>query len=131
MPQKRPIEKIHAAAYLFFTLSRDGSRDFKNIYQEIADAFEISPSAVRKWTKTDEWNSALKAFGGEFEKQPTRDTARERSEELENARKIYLELLAKGEPPHRLSRLVSEITGIKKRTIAEWAKRYNWRGDAE
>ena len=123
MPQRRPVEKIHAAAFYYACISQN--------LQDVADAFSVSTAAVRKWMQTPEWENALKVFGYEGnDVKLTRDTAREKPEELENARSIYLELLANGEPVHRLPRLVSEATGIKQRTIYEWAKRYNWQGEA-
>ena len=125
MSQRRPVEKIHAAAHYFAFISRD--------IQNIATAFGVSTDAIRKWEKTPEWRKALDVFKYDgdrtFATEPKRDTTREKSEELEKAREVYLKLLANGEPRHRLPRLVSEITGIKQRTIAEWAKRYNWRGE--
>lgn len=130
MPQRRPIEKIHAAAWYFAHISRD-------VY-EIAEAFKVSHDAVRKWAKTPEWHKALDVFKYEgdrtFAKQKTRDTEREQGETFVETREIYLELLANGEKPHRLPRLVAEelgIEGIDARTIYEWAKRYGWREDTE
>ena len=125
MAQVRPVEKIHAAAYYFAFISRD--------IDEIADAFGVSTDTIRKWEKTPEWENALSAFGYEGERSfasvPKRDTIRERPEELEKAREVYLELLAAGEPLHRLPRLVEEQTGIPRRNVFEWAKRYNWRDE--
>lgn len=128
MPQRRPVEKIHAAAYHYVCISRD--------LQNIAKAFGVSPDAVRKWRKTPEWANALKVFGYEGDDAiPTRDSAREQGEAFENAKKIYIELYreltAKGETLRRLPRLVEERTSIPRRTIYEWAKRYDWQGEAE
>ena len=128
MPQRRPVEKIHAAAYHSVCISPK--------IQDIADAFGVSPDAVRKWRKTPEWANAVKVFGGEGNDAiPTRDSAREQGEAFENAKKIYIELYreltAKGETLRRLPRLVEERTSIPRRTIYEWAKRYDWQGEAE
>ena len=127
MPQRRPVEKIHASAWYFSRISRD--------IEDIADAFEVSTDAVRKWEKTPEWHKALDVFkytgDRTFATEPKRDTTREKPEKLGKAREVYLKLLANDEPRHRLPRLVSEQTGIKQRTIAEWAKRYNWRGEVD
>ena len=131
MSQRRPVEKIHAAAHYFAFISRD--------IQDIADAFDVSTDTIRKWEKTPEWHKALDVFkyNGDrtFATEPKRDTAREKPEELKKARKIYLELYqeltAKGETLRKLPRLVEERTGIPRRSIADWARRYNWREEAQ
>lgn len=126
MPRRRPVEKIHAAAFYYARISR--------YYQDIADAIGVSAGTVRRWKETPEWANALKAFGIEgIDVNPTRDAAREQGEAFENAKKIYLELYheltAKGITLRRLPRLVEAQTGISRRTIYEWAKGYNWRGE--
>lgn len=55
MPQVRPVIKIHCAAYHFARISRD--------INEIAEAFEVSPAAIRKWEKTPEWEETLTVLG--------------------------------------------------------------------
>ena len=123
MQRQQTLIKIHAAAYHFASVSRE--------IQEIAAAFEVSEWAVRKWAKTPEWQKALNTFGyngnPNFETHPKRDTTREKPKELETVRTVYLQLIDNGVPSHKLPRLVSEITGIDKRRIYEWAKRFHWR----
>lgn len=125
MPKPRPIEKIRAAARHFATIS--------NNIHEIATAFEVSTDTIRRWATQPEWQETLDALGYQGDRtfaRTTRDTERERGEELENVRTAYFELLKAfdliGDPPRRITRLVSEKTGVKQRTVYEWAKRYDW-----
>ena len=122
MHYPKTLIKIHAAAYHFAHISRE--------LADIANAFGVCESAVRKWAKTETWTQALDTLGYEgnrkFASLPKRDTTREKPEILETTRTIYCYLLRAGVPRHRLPRLVAEATGVKQRNVYDWAKRYNW-----
>ena len=122
MPLPRPTEKIHAAAYHFAHISRD--------LHDIAEAWGVSVWTVRDWAKASEWENALNAFGYQgdrtFTKRLTRDPAREDTR-FQDAKDCYLQALREGVPSHKLPSIVSEQTGLPKRRIYEWAKRYCWK----
>ena len=126
MPRVRPVIKIRCAAYHFARITRD--------ICEIAKAFSVSESTIRKWKSTDEWEETLCVIGYEgprrFLSKLTRDASREKSEQFENVRCAYIELFRSGEVPARIPRLVEEQTGVPRRTVSEWAMRHKWRFDA-
>ena len=123
MAQVKPVEKIRAAAYYFVFVSRDIKR--------IASDFGVVERTVRKWANDPIWTQVLDAcdYQGDrgFEVQPFRDTERDAGDDFKKAREIYQSLLKAGEPRHRLARLTEEQTGIKRKRISEWARKYNWR----
>lgn len=122
MPQRLPIEKIHAAAWFFAKHSRD--------LNTIATEFSVSTDAVRKWAKTPQWDTALDAFkytgDRSFAKKKTRDAERDAGDLLYHARDTYTKLLQEGTPDHKLVSITAETTGLPDRRIRDWAKRYNW-----
>ena len=123
MPQVKPVHKIRAAAYYFVYVSRNIKR--------IASDFGVVERTIRKWEKLDEWTEVLDACGYKgdrsFEVQPYRDTERDAGDEFRKAREVYLEALNAGEPRHTLARLTEEKTGIKRKKVGEWARKYGWR----
>ena len=122
MPQRLPIEKIHAAAWFFAKHSRD--------LNTIATEFSVSTDTVRKWAKTPEWDAALDTFkytgDRSFAKQKTRDTERDTGDLLYHAQNTYTKLLKEGTPSHKLVSTTAKATGLPDRRIRDWAKRYNW-----
>lgn len=127
MAQRRPIEKIYAAAWYFANISRD--------LGDIADAFKVSPDAVRKWAKTPEWERALDVFKYEgdrtFAKQKTRDTEREQGEIFEKAKRVYQNAMRDGEPTHKWATIAGDAVGLSRRRVHEWAMKYNWRDEIQ
>ena len=123
MPQRLPIEKIHAAAWFFAKHSRD--------LNTIATEFSVSTDAVRKWAKTPEWDAALDTFkytgDRNFAKKKTRDAERDAGDLLYEAQDTYTKLLQEGTPDHKLVSMTAEATGLTDRRIRDWAKRYKWR----
>lgn len=125
MPQVRPVKKIQRAARYFATRSRELSK--------IAARFKVSEDTVRKWAKTPEWAATLDAIGytgdRRFEKQPTRNAARDAGTMFTKARKMYRSLLNAGEPHHKLASTTAKRLGLTRRRVYEWAEKYNWRAD--
>ena len=123
MPQVRPVKKIQRAARYFAKTSRD--------VHVIAKAFGATEYAVRKWSKTPEWEQALDAIGytgaRRFAKRPTRDAKRDAGDLIAKARRVYRAALRAGEPQHKLASLTAKKLGLKRRRVHEWAKKYGWR----
>ena len=126
MPRVRPIIKIRCAAYHFARISRS--------LDDLASAFDVSPSTIRNWEQTPEWHETLDVIGyvGDcsFAAEPNRDTAREKPEAFEAVRAAYIKLFRDGEVPARIPRLVEKETGVPRRTVSDWATRYNLRMEA-
>ena len=123
MPQVKPTEKIRAAAYYFVFVSRN--------IKKIASDFGVVERTIRKWEKLDEWTQVLDACDYQgprtFEVQPYRNTERDAGEDFRKAREVYLEAQEAGEPRHTLARLTEERTGINRKKVGEWARKYGWR----
>lgn len=123
MKDKRTIIRINALAYHFAHHSRN--------IDTLADYFNVTPAAIRKWTKTADWGEALDAIkytgSRNFETQPKRDAQRENPKLFEQVKTAYLELKASDETPAKIARLVEKKTGVPARKIRDWAKRYRWR----
>ena len=122
--REKSLVKIPAAAFYFARISRDIRR--------IAEEFNVTAWAVRKWAKTAEWHKALDVFGykgdRQFATQPTRDTARDNGEIFDRAKQAYQEALNAGKPYHKLATIAGERVGLPRRRIHDWAMKYNWRG---
>lgn len=119
------LARIHGAAFYYAYISRD-----KKI---IAEHFQVSVRTIERWSQTEAWRDALKAWGftGEptdFSSPPKRDIATKSRENFDRAKRLYIEALNAGEPDHKIASIVGEATGLPPSTIRRWAKRYNWRG---
>ena len=127
MPQVKPIAKIHTAAAYFAFVSRD--------INQIAEHFGVSDRTIRRWAEDEEWDIALDAclYTGDrsFETQPSRDTERENPDTFAEAETVYKTAVARGEPRHKVASLTSRETGVPIRQIWEWARKFNWREEAE
>ena len=123
MKLKKIHIKIHAAAFYFVNTSRD--------LHEIANVFDVTEFAVRKWAKTPQWAQALDALGytgdRDFITKPTRDTVRDAGEIFDKARKVYLEALTAGTPKHKLARITADELGLTPKRVRTWAQKYDWR----
>ena len=121
--RKKSLVKIPAAAFYFVRISRD--------VHQIAEEFNVTEWAVRKWAKTPEWQKALDVFDykGErrFEAQPKRDTARDNGETFQKARQVYITAYNAGEPKHKLATITGNAVGVPRRRIHDWARKYEWR----
>ena len=120
------LARIHGAAFYYAYISRD-----KKI---IAEHFHVSVRTIERWSQTEAWKDALKAWGftGEttdFSSPPRRDIARKSRENYDRAKRLYIEALNAGEPDHKIASIVGEATVLPPSTIRRWAKRYNWRED--
>lgn len=118
------LARIHGAAFYYAYISRD-----KKI---IAEHFHVSVRTIERWSQTEAWKDALKAWGfsGEkagFSSPPKRDIATKSRENFDRAKRLYIEALNAGEPDHKIASIVGEATGLPPSTIRRWAKRYNWR----
>ena len=122
MARVKPIEKIRATAYYFVFVSRNLNR--------IAKDFQVSPRTIKRWAAEPEWSEVLDACGyqGEraFEVKPPRDAERDAGDAFRNARKIYHKAMKAGKPHHKLAAITESKTGIPRRRIREWAKKYGW-----
>lgn len=122
MPQVRPVEKIQRAARYFATRSRDAHK--------IADAFGVSVETIRRWSKTPEWTQALDAinYTGDrsFVNRPTRDTIRDADAVFKKARRIYRAAQRAGVPKYKLASQTAKKTGLTRRRVHGWAKKYGW-----
>ena len=123
MPRVKPINKIRAAAYYFVYVSRNLKR--------IAKDFRVDSRTIQRWADTNIWTEILDAcdYRGprDFILQPYRDTERDAGEEFQNARKVYLKALKAGEPRHKLAAITEAKTGIPRKKIGTWARKYGWR----
>ena len=122
MPQVKPITKIHTAAAYFAFVSRD--------INKIAAQFQVKTRTVYRWAEEPEWQDALNAclYTGDrtFETQPFRDTERDAGNTFEIARQAYIEARDRGEPKHKLATRVEAQTGIPRRRIRTWARKFQW-----
>ena len=127
MPQVKPIIKIHCAATYFAFVSRD--------INQIAAQFDTSDRTIRRWAAEPEWDDALDIcnYTGDrsFETQPSRDTERENPDTFAEAETVYKTAVARGDPRHKVANLTAEATGVPIRQIWEWARKCNWREEAE
>lgn len=123
MARVKPIHKIRAAAYYFVYVSRNLKR--------IAKDFRVNPRTIQRWAETPIWTETLDVcnYRGEraFDLEPYRDTERDAGEEFQNARKVYQKALEAGEPRHKLAAVTESKTGINRKKIGTWARRYGWR----
>ena len=122
MPQVKPISKVRKAAGYFAYRSRQ--------ICNIARAFNVSESTIRNWRKLPEWNETLDAISYEgnrsFEIQSTRDISRENAKIFKAVHAAYLKFIRAGEKRCRIPRQVEAETGVARRKVAYWAKRYTW-----
>ena len=125
--RRKSLVKIPAAAFYFARISRD--------IHQIANAFDVTEWAVRKWAKTYEWKEALNIFGytgsHDFKTQPKRDTERENRGTFNKVRDTYIGARQAGEPTHKLATIAANAAGIPRRRVHEWAMRYGWRESQE
>ena len=123
MPQVRPIHKIRAAAYYFVYVSRDPKK--------MATDFQVTDRTIRKWQKLPEWTEVLDAcdYQGDrsFEVQPYRNLQRDAGDQFQKAYEVYQEAQKSGVPRHKLATFVEEKTGIRRKRVGDWARKYGWR----
>ena len=121
--RKKSLVKIPAAAFYFAHISRD--------IHQIANAFDVTEWAVRKWANTYEWETSLKTFGytGErsFATKPTRDTKRDNGELFDKAHQAYTRAITDGKPKHKLATIAGNAVGLPRRRIHDWATKYSWK----
>ena len=123
----KPIElaRVHGAAYHFAFISRDKL--------EIAHYLDVSERTIHRYAKMDEWHHALDIYGykGErtFLRRVTRHPERDHPD-YKCAKREYLDFYAGYVSKSALARRVERATGIPRKRIREWARKYDWLGEA-
>ena len=122
MPAK-PSHKIKAAAYYFVFVSRN--------VEQIKTDFRVSRRTVQRWSEEPEWAEILDVCDykgpSTFESSNICEGSESGAEsDLKRAYRSYKAKLKAGEPKHTLTRLVEQDTGINRKRVSEWARRYNW-----
>ena len=122
MPNARNYTKLHAAAYHFSHISRR--------VDSIANALSIAEKTVRRYANDPEWEISLDQLGyvGErvFDREPTRNTARDAGMKYKHAHDLYIQLYGDGTPPHKLATRTAATLDIPTEKVRRWAKDENW-----
>ena len=122
MPNTRSYTKLHAAAYHFANISRR--------VDNIAKALAIDEKTVRRYSDDPEWDRALETFGytGDrtFDREPTRNTARDAGVKYKHAHDLYIELYGDGTPQHKLATTTANTLDIPISKVRRWAKEGDW-----
>ena len=122
MSRPTPTIAIQAAAYLF-------TKHPEATDTELANMLAVSQRSLYRWTKRPQWHAALDDLN--YTGSRTLRKAKARDAQRENplytaAKKCYLEARAAGESPAKAARAAETETGIPRRRIKDWAKRYDW-----
>lgn len=125
--RKSSLIKLHAAVTIF--ASRGGCSA-----QEIADVLGMTYNTVYHLAKMPEWDEALDAMRYEGDRQFTpqkrRDPLKDSPERVAQARTLYIDARRDGQKHSRAVNAVMAAIQIKdRRTINQWAKRFNWEAD--
>ena len=122
MPNARNYTKLHAAAYHFSHISRR--------VDDIATALAIAEKTVRRYAKDPEWDRSLDQLGytgnRAFDREVTRNTARDAGMKYKHAHDLYIELYGDGTPPHKLSTITATTLDMPIEKVRRWAKDGNW-----
>ena len=115
-------DRIEAAAVVFAYFTKEKDR--------IASIFDITPTSLNLWIKTDEFHAKLEALGYTGDRllllQKRRDVQRDTREDYEKAEAAYQESVAEGIPKHKRIDFVAKQTGLKKRRLRGWRQRFGW-----
>lgn len=123
------IVKLHAAVFQFV-------KEQTATAQDIGNFIGVSKRTIERWATTDAWHDALDALDftgprdwrGRGKKPP--DAAappRRAGEDFETVKTTYFALLASGVHPRNAANITAQRTGVNRRRIDRWVKRYGWR----
>lgn len=111
-----------AAAYLFVQ-HPDASA------AELAEMLKTSERTLYRYAKTPAWQATLHLLGYDgdptLRKKKARDVQRD-TPEFNTAHTIYAEARTAGDSPAKAARTAEAETGIPRKRIREWSRRYQW-----
>ena len=115
-------KRLAVAAFLF----SQGQR-----VVEIAKAVGVSEGTIYRWAKRPEWKTELDELGWtgsrDFQQHAKRDVKREFGTLIESSFNLYQQHRADGEPHHRALTRTAETQNLKRKRVAQWARRFNWK----
>ena len=115
-------DRIEAAAVVFAFFTRDKHR--------IASIFDITPTSVLLWVKTDEFKNKLDSLGYDGDRslvlKKRRDVFRDTGEDYDNAKAIFERAVEAGIPKHKRIDYTAKKTGLEKRRLRGWRQKFDW-----
>ena len=120
-------DRIESAAVVFVRITREKQR--------LASIFGVTGMCITQWTQTPEFHAKLDELGYTGERslilQVSRDIYRDTPADYETAKTVYIEAYGSDVPKHKLIDYTAKKTGLEKRRLRYWAKRFDWKAEAE